>query len=93
MYSCVSQIMEQDYTATRGRPEFCILTLFQYINKMSFKKMLLLFPLTSQKTSETMSNKVVLFHSKVCRCHKQCSTLIKVVISITTILFVPYIEQ
>ena len=30
MYNCVTQIMEQDYTATRGRPEFCILTLFQY---------------------------------------------------------------
>ena len=30
MYNCVSQIMEPDYTATRGRPEFCILTLFQY---------------------------------------------------------------
>ena len=27
MNNCVSQIMEQDYTATRRRPEFCILTL------------------------------------------------------------------
>ena len=29
MYNCVSQIIEQDYTATRGRPEFC-----HSINKM-----------------------------------------------------------
>ena len=29
--------MEQDYTATRGRPEFCILTLFS-VNKMFKKK-------------------------------------------------------
>ena len=30
MYNCVSKIMEQDYTATKGRPECCILTLLQY---------------------------------------------------------------
>ena len=30
MYSCVSQIMDQDYTAARGRLEFCIFTLLQY---------------------------------------------------------------
>ena len=29
MYNCVYQIMEQDYTATKGRLEFCILTLLQ----------------------------------------------------------------
>ena len=33
MYYCVSQFMEQDYTATRGRSAFCILTLLQYRKK------------------------------------------------------------
>ena len=30
IYNCVSQIIEQDYTATRGRLKFFILTLLQY---------------------------------------------------------------
>ena len=39
MYTCVSQVMEQDYTATREGTEFCILTLC--INKMFKKKQIM----------------------------------------------------